>query len=904
MPLIKSNSVIIGFDDYSLYNSKRFDFLQFIQSMSISVDTNRINQKSIGSEFSDTDQFVFPDVSLNMKYFQQNTFFNEKVLGFEITQYQEYSVFNKLINSNFNNKSAVMIMNDSEKYSDIINEISINGYNANMYSIMLADIYLNKYSFSYKKDFLVEVDTNFSAGNMRIATLQKHINLGYYGVENFNNQIIALQGHKFEKFKSLTSKENSKNLIITVKNFSLSETSGADNVVQFLSTFEESLIQDLDISIDIDREKFIFFENGVNAISRPVKLPINGNLKINGLNKKLNTKSIDYLFLTDLKFNLTISVFDKTTSITSNLFFEDLIIKNYSFNQELNSFFVYSIGCSFQVGREKGFKIFHSSAIQDIYQDSNFSQIQVTRASDNLTKEWIVYTDPSPTPTPSTTHTATPTNTPTKTVTPTVTPTNTTTPTNTKTPTNTATQTRTPSNTPTISLSLTGTPTCTPTNTTTPTNTPTNTATQTQTPTNTATQTQTPTNTQTPTQTPTNTATQTQTPTNTQTPTQTPSNTATQTKTPTNTPTSTETPTNTPTNTQTPTNTSTNTPTPSTSPVEKPPVILSKSPVYLTFYDSPTSPNQTPIATVDGTNLQYRWELQRDLLDSELGYTNADSKWVLYRNTLFPTITNVLYSHILYADGLKIKKYSELKLTVSNSAGSASVSWALLIVPVVPPYVNPNPNPDVRVVRPPFLSTPTATETPILTRTPTVTPTVTSGLTPTPTVTSGLTPTATETPTPTPTQTVTSGLTPTATETPTPTPSQTSTLTETPTPTQTSTATPTVTRTATPTQTSTSTPTPSITSTPSAAYSYEDIKYYFNYYFDESDFFEAYAYVGWVVTYFATSETNTLYYEAGQSVAVFSVLDNQIINQYTYYSDGQGGITTYYLPPTTPTPEG
>ena len=875
MPLIKSNSVIIGFDDYSLYYSKRFDFLQFIQSMSISVDTNRINQKSIGSEFSDTDQFIFPDVSLNMKYFQQNTFFNEKVFGFEVTEYQEYSVFNKLISNIFNNKNAVMIMNDSEKYSDIINEISTNGYNANMYSIMLADIYLNKYSFSYKKDFLVEVDTNFSAGNMRISTLQKHINLGYYGVENFNDQIIALQGHKFEKFKSLTSKENSKNLIITVKNFSLSETSGADNVVQFLSTFEESLIQDLDISIDIDREKFIFFENGVNAISRPIKLPINGSLKINGLNKKLNKKSIDYLFLTDLKFNLTIGVFDKTTSITSNLLFEDLVIKNYSFNQELNSFFVYSIECSFQVGREKGFKIFYSSAVQDPYQDSNFSQIQVTRASDNLSKEWIVYTDPTPTPTNTTTPTNTPTSTPTNTTTPTNTPTNTSTPTNTKTPTNTQTQTKTPSNTPTKSLSSTPTPTNTTTNTPTPSNTATNTPTQTQTPTNTATPTQTPTNTATPTKTPTNTATKTQTPTNTPTPTQTPTNTPTNTQTPTNTPTNTKTPTNTPTNTVTPTNTSTNTPTPSTSPIEKPPVLLSKSPVYLTFYDGDwLSPFQTASARIDGTNLSYVWYLERALLDSELGLSNADKKTVYYTSVFGPSLT-LAYGNIEYIDGSKRKKYFNLLLIAKNSAGEVRVNWEIKIIPVSPPDNPSNPI----VVRPPFLTTPTATETP----TPTATPTVTSGLTPTPTVTPGLTPTPTET----------SGLTPTPTETPqiTPTPTSTPTATQTQTPTATATQTPTETSTSTPTQTPTITPSPSplfqsvflIAFDIPWSYSTEEQNYSGT---------NGYAYVGTgEYTYAIQQVTNQSYYPEGTLLPVYAYIPefNGETRVGTVTSDGNGG---------------
>ena len=127
--------------------------------------------------------------------------------------------------------------------------------------------------------------------------------------------------------------------------------------------------------------------------------------------------------------------------------------------------------------------------------------------------EYLIYTDPTPNPTPTNTPTNTPTPTNTQTVTPTPTNTQTVTPSVTETPTETPTQT--PTSTPSL------TPTNTPTETPTQTPTPTPTTTITETPTNTPTETPTPTVTETPTNTPTETPTNT--PTNTPTPSGTPS---------------------------------------------------------------------------------------------------------------------------------------------------------------------------------------------------------------------------------------------------------------------------------------------------------------------------------------------------------------------------------------------
>ena len=105
MSLIKSNSSLIGFNDYHVYGSNRYEFLQYVQSLSLNIDTNRIEQKSIGEEFAENHQYVFPDVSLDINYIQQNTFFNELLFGFkldnDINQSSFYELINQLLSINY-----------------------------------------------------------------------------------------------------------------------------------------------------------------------------------------------------------------------------------------------------------------------------------------------------------------------------------------------------------------------------------------------------------------------------------------------------------------------------------------------------------------------------------------------------------------------------------------------------------------------------------------------------------------------------------------------------------------------------------------------------------------------------------------------------------------------------------
>lgn len=327
---------------------------------------------------------------------------------------------------------------------------------------------------------------------------------------------------------------------------------------------------------------------------------------------------------------------------------------------------------------------------------------------------------PTPSVSPTPTHTPTPTMTPTTSNTPTLTPTttNTLTPTPTETTTPTATVTETPTETPTNtptntpSTTLTETPTNTPSIT--PTETPTNTpsVTPTETPTNTpsVTPTQTPTNTPsvTPTETPTNTPsvspTQTPTPSVSSSPGASQSATPTPTETPTLTPsiTPTETPTSTPTETPTltPSITSTSTPTPTT-PIGE----------YL-FQDCCSPGNLFRFTNVPGTFLVGDVYIISNSLDFE-GCAEVKT-----------------YS----ATGLV---YSSAGVSFTNSGGDCTACIA------IDPCPSSSPTP-----------TPTVTPTPSITVSPS------SSVTPTPSITSS------DTPTPTPSTSVTSTPTPSVSITP------------------------------------------------------------------------------------------------------------------------------------------
>lgn len=352
MSIFKSNSSLIAFSQDFLSHPLDFLYLSFIQNFDFELSSNRINTKYLGNENLIKNQFVKPDLNLNIKYFQRVDFLNEKLFGFNITpDYKENkSAFYNIIND-FNNKNAFIL------YSDIISEnlitnIKNNGYSNSLISMSMLNLYLSAYSFSYKINEHPTVLASFLSQDLNISKLS-------YGNINLCNDTTSLNSTIINKLINSNNSDITKTLSYTLKNFyfvnSFSDSSvpGID-----ISSLFNGLIQSLDFSFQLEREKMYFFENTNSVSSRNLKLPIKGSLKINGISNNVNLGNLNNLFTLDNKFNITISI---GKSITNNAIgemkFENLTIEKFNYSLDINSMLMYSLECSFQVTSTSGLKI-------------------------------------------------------------------------------------------------------------------------------------------------------------------------------------------------------------------------------------------------------------------------------------------------------------------------------------------------------------------------------------------------------------------------------------------------------------------------------------------------------------------------------------------------------------------
>ena len=72
--IFKSHNALFALDKKILNNLDDFYYLDFLQSISLSYDVGRINQKSIGKSFSDKIIYTDKDLKLEISYLQRSDF--------------------------------------------------------------------------------------------------------------------------------------------------------------------------------------------------------------------------------------------------------------------------------------------------------------------------------------------------------------------------------------------------------------------------------------------------------------------------------------------------------------------------------------------------------------------------------------------------------------------------------------------------------------------------------------------------------------------------------------------------------------------------------------------------------------------------------------------------------------
>ena len=371
MAIIKSNSALISFDDSAYLQENNFTFLTYIQSFDLSIESKRLNHKSLGKDSLIRKQFVKPQINLNINYLQSNNFNNELLFGFTkiLSASTKESFAKKLINNSFFNKSANIIFSDLG--GDLIEDFkTISFGSGSSYSQAIIDkyvtiafnkLFLNSYSFSYKINQIPIVSTSFLCSDFIISKLKFIQNLGYY-----------VEPPSEEMPKNFLTQTNLDNLILSSEwpketlvilmqnfvfenNFSSTSTPGPK-----IDSFLEGLIQSMDISIDFNRSEFYFLSKNIDEIfDRKITMPSKLNLRISGISYKFETGSIKNFFKEDQKFSCSILVGDPNNldSNVNKLLFNNMCIESFSYSIDLNGMLNYSIECYVEITDKDGFRI-------------------------------------------------------------------------------------------------------------------------------------------------------------------------------------------------------------------------------------------------------------------------------------------------------------------------------------------------------------------------------------------------------------------------------------------------------------------------------------------------------------------------------------------------------------------
>lgn len=366
--LFKSNSSLIAFDNSkqiginsSPETNVNFKYLNFIQSINFDSSPKRVSQKSIGKSLNNKILYTDPDLTINISYAQRIDFLNEGILGLHVREVggEDKSMIYDLYNNTIS-KRAILLFKELSG-TDLLLDIIQSGYSTDLIGIYFEDLYLNSYSFAYTYGSIPIANVSFSAEKVKIANLEKLITDTYTHVLSDDSRYPLYQKSAQDLYE-LTNQDLGKNIVYVLNGISLeNQINSTEAPISNIDSFLSGNIDSFNLSLDLNRNKFLFFEKGNGTFSREFLLPCIGSLKFSGKTSSFTQKSLQDFINSDKKFSLKIKVgkenYDMERDDYSELLFSNIILENFSYEISVNGFLNYSITCSFEINQFDGFVV-------------------------------------------------------------------------------------------------------------------------------------------------------------------------------------------------------------------------------------------------------------------------------------------------------------------------------------------------------------------------------------------------------------------------------------------------------------------------------------------------------------------------------------------------------------------
>ena len=366
--LFKSNSSLIAFDaskQFGINSTEEvvtdFRYLNFIQSISFDSSPKRISQKSIGKSLNNKIMYTDPDLTVNIAYAQRIDFLNENIFGLNIRESNDnlksiiYNLYNNIVN-----KRAIILFRDLQQssQSDLLFDIIQSGYSTDLIGVYFQDLYLNSYSFAYAYGSVPIANASFSAEKIKIANLEKLITDTHTHILSDDSRYPLYQSSVQDLYES-TNQNLGKNIIYVLNGISLeNQVSSIEAPISNIDSFLSGNIDNFNLSIDFNRNKFLFFEKGNSTFSREFLLPCVGSLNFSGKTSSFTQKSLQDFINSEEKFSLKIKIgkedYDPEYDDYSELLFSNVTLENFSYEISVNGFLTYSISCSFEINQFDG----------------------------------------------------------------------------------------------------------------------------------------------------------------------------------------------------------------------------------------------------------------------------------------------------------------------------------------------------------------------------------------------------------------------------------------------------------------------------------------------------------------------------------------------------------------------
>jgi hypothetical protein len=230
----------------------------------------------------------------------------------------------------------------------------------------MGNVYLTSISFSYKIGQIPITSTSFASSNMKIANINNNFVQSWNGINLPISQTLATN------YIESTQKQNSELVVYVMKNISVSNTFSSLNVPGInINTFLTGIIQSMDFSINLNRNKFYFFETGNDPFDRKIMLPIEGTLKISGISNTFTVGDLNQFFNNNSKFSITIGIAGKYNgtpySRVTDLIIDNLLVDSFSYNIDLNGLLNYTLTCSFENTTSNGLSMVSYETINPLY---------------------------------------------------------------------------------------------------------------------------------------------------------------------------------------------------------------------------------------------------------------------------------------------------------------------------------------------------------------------------------------------------------------------------------------------------------------------------------------------------------------------------------------------------------